>query len=879
MITIGGQSHRWLGKQIRTISYKDMRCASMPRKESFVSAKCSINPGAYYEVDVIACGNGKIKIGFGDGPYETVFIAAADFSIFTIYIDAKGIDDPNQRIVCRRDQDKFSNIYLHQITLKEVDRPKTKEEIVREAIEEKQKKILEKQNEKLEKQKEISAEHNKKDQEYREKYNEHLMISRGEKMGSPVMIGGNGYRWKGKNIKSIVKSGKTHVMLSKTGSIVLIPVDISPNAWFEIEINGHGVKKGNGNILVNFFAGKKYDGSQKLISIIGENNSNYTFDIQAPNFPRNTPIYLRVWRPLNSIGKVFIKDIKITQIEDKPPPVRVPKLAKAHRPPKKLEKTVLTPKEDTEMKFKPYEFNEKRAADGVKHVLVNNASMVPKVSIITPTRDGLPLLRKCYKALNENTSYPNWEWIVGDSDSTDGTIDYLKNIKDSRVKLIERGTTDGSFSSINNELAEFATGEYYLFLNNDTEPQKFWLYEMMSKIYRSDDVGIVGARLMYNESQLQHAGIMFIPQGPINVGKDVIGSLGGEPFVKKDRFLQAVTGACLLIRAEDFKKVKGFDPIYYFCYEDVDLCLKVKYNLGKKILYAANSIVMHDESVTQKKHSTHGDLQRKGIQVFKDRWINNKRVELDFMQFCKNQNRNIKNIDISFVTCVNNLTQYNNYVVGSLFKTESNKNYEIVPVLNFGNPYSAAEALNIGINQSRGSIIVLCHQDILFYRGWIDMLYERIAQIEEKDKNWGVLGTAGITEKKDSTIGVVHNIRGSLQWQQTIKAKIWPVQTVDEHCMIIKKNSNLKFDHSTFNGFHCYGPDICLNALSKGMKNYGILCPLVHDSMSGSLISGREEFMRLLNALANKWRHKFPIIRTTTSKITGKRVRTFIRFR
>ena len=74
------------------------------------------------------------------------------------------------------------------------------------------------------------------------------------------------------------------------------------------------------------------------------------------------------------------------------------------------------------------------------------------------------------------------------------------------------------------------------------------------------------------------------------------------------------------------------------------------------------------------------------------------------------------------------------------------------------------------------------------------MLYERIAQIEAEDKNWGVLGTAGITEKKDSTIGVVHNINGSLQWQQTIKAKIWPIQTVDEHCMIIRRNSNLKFD-------------------------------------------------------------------------------------
>ena len=398
---------------------------------------------------------------------------------------------------------------------------------------------------------------------------------------------------------------------------------------------------------------------------------------------------------------------------------------------------------------------------------------------------------------------------------------------------------------------------------------------MMSKIHRHDDIGIVGARLMYHENRVQHAGIVFIPQGPANIGKAV---LKGFPinYQLKDRFYQAVTAACLLIRKKDFNAVKGFDPIYHFCYEDVDLCLKISKGLGKKILYAANAVVFHDESSTQKRYGTAGDLQRKGISEFKKRWM--KRVEKDYTMYQRDIDKNILDVDISFVTCINNLTQYRNYIVGSLFMNKTKRNYEIIPIMNFNNPYSAAQALNIGIEKARANIVVLCHQDVLFYNNWIDLLFKRIDEIERKDKRWGVIGTAGIT-LKDETLGVVYNMKGRLQWRSTKKQTIYPVQTLDEHCMIIRKNSGLRFDERTFSGFHFYGSDLCLIALSKNMQNYGILCPLVHDSGSGSIASGRREFMRYLNALANKWRGRFNRIRTPTSIIRKKSVKTFIKFK
>lgn len=732
-------------------------------------------------------------------------------------------------------------------------------------------------------------------------------------MAAPVVIGGNGYRWRGRSIRTVRRDNNTCVSMPRRDSMIMAPCVINESKLYKVTITASR-NSGNGALIVDFFGGKFYSGKHIPVNIVKSEMYSYVITIEAPHFPKSLPMYLRVWRPHNAVGNVFVRSIryeicsKPVQDLPKPKPKKAPK-AKDLTERKRIEgagqkevdasaflqrrkdrirermrlkknkrnklhiPTVGKPKENKTMKFKPYK--PKHPTNMASKVLVRNPEDVPMVSIITPTRDGVDLLEKCYEALDKNTCYPNWEWIIGDSNSTDKTAEKVKSWQDPRIKLIERGTTDGSFSSINNELTKYATGEYFLFLNNDTEPQQFWLYEMMSKIHRHADIGIVGARLMYGPSKIQHSGIAFIREGPANIGKAVLKSFP-KKFAKHDRFYQAVTAACLLISTKDFNAVDGFDPAYYFCYEDVDLCLKVKHSLNKKVLYAANAIVYHKESVTQKIHKTSGTKQKEGIITFKERWMS--KVDKDFVKYQNNDAKGKYPVDVSFVTCVNNMSQYRSYVVGSLFKSKTLKNYEIIPILNFGNPYSAAHALNIGLDRARSDIVVFCHQDVLFYEDWVDMLFDRIQEIETRTKKWGVIGTAGIS-RRDDIVGVVHNMKGRLQWQSSKRSRICPVQTVDEHCMIIRKSSKLRFDQNVFNGFHFYGPDICLSALSKGFMNFGILCPLVHDSKSTSLVSGKREFMRLLNALAKKWRAKFPHIRTPTSIVRKKSVQTFVKFK
>ena len=431
-------------------------------------------------------------------------------------------------------------------------------------------------------------------------------------MVAPAIIGGNGYRWRGRGIRTVRRGHSTCVTMPRKDSMVMVPVSVTPKIQYKITITA-AKSSGNGALLVNFFGGMNYDGPHISVNVTSAEMRDYTIAVGVPKFPENLSMNLRIFRPRDSTGNIFIKTMQYSRIggraniprEPRLPIVRAPKTSRPapaikhkKRPAavqryKKTEKKRFSPptpprvsKEAKVMKFRPY-----KAGTQTTHaqkVMIKRPGDVPKVSIITPTRDGLELLKKCYVAMNENTGYPNWEWIIGDSESTDGTEAFVKGLKDPRIKFVQRGTTDGSFSSINNELVKFADGEYLLFLNNDTEPQPFWLYEMMSKIHRHPNIGVVGAQLLYSENKIQHAGIAFIPQGPANLGKAVLKSFP-KGFATHDRYYQAVTGACMLMRASDFKTVKGFDPIYYFCYEDIDLCLKIRYDLKKKIICAANA--------------------------------------------------------------------------------------------------------------------------------------------------------------------------------------------------------------------------------------------------------------------------------------------------
>lgn len=238
-------------------------------------------------------------------------------------------------------------------------------------------------------------------------------------------------------------------------------------------------------------------------------------------------------------------------------------------------------------------------AIGNYHRLVWRAPAAwPKVTAIIPTRDRGELLRECIDGLLNRTRYANLDIIVVDNESTQrATLAYLQQVQRHGVRVI-RHAGPFNYSAINNAAAREAEGEWLLLLNNDIvvlEPT--WLQEMVQRT-RAPRVGAVGARLLYPDRTIQHAGVVL-----------GLGGAAGHPYVGADRNdpgyfgqlqiaheVSAVTGACMLVSRAAFMRVGGLDEANLpVAFNDVDLCLRLR-ETGWRIVWTPFAELIHHES-------------------------------------------------------------------------------------------------------------------------------------------------------------------------------------------------------------------------------------------------------------------------------------------
>ena len=248
----------------------------------------------------------------------------------------------------------------------------------------------------------------------------------------------------------------------------------------------------------------------------------------------------------------------------------------------------------------------------------------PLVSIIIPNKDHTRDLDMCLKSIMKNT-YDNYEVIVVENNSTEPeTEEYYKNITNVCPKAkVLRWPGEFNFSSINNFGVKEAKGEYLLFLNNDIEAiNNDWLDRMLGFCQR-DDVGIVGAQLLYPDGIIQHAGVV-IGFGEI-AGHAFVGlhpdecKAFGRAMLTQD--YSAVTAACLLTKKELFDKVGGFDEAFKVAFNDIDYCLRIR-ELDKKVVYNSFAALTHYESKSRGAEDTPEKKQRFAdeIRMFQERW-------------------------------------------------------------------------------------------------------------------------------------------------------------------------------------------------------------------------------------------------------------------
>lgn len=228
----------------------------------------------------------------------------------------------------------------------------------------------------------------------------------------------------------------------------------------------------------------------------------------------------------------------------------------------------------------------------------------PLVSVIVPTRDQASLLRACVEGVRR-TAYPEIELIIVDNDSSEATaLDYLDELRRAGISV---RCIPGPFnySALNNAAAKQAAGDVLCFLNNDVEiVGDDWLSLLVGHAMR-DDIGAVGARLLYPDGTIQHAGVVTgVGGGAAHAHRFLRENDAG--YFQRHQLPQrvtAVTGACLAVEKAKFEAVGGFDEEQFpVAFNDVDLCLKLN-SRGWQAFYEPRAALIHHESKSRGKDS------------------------------------------------------------------------------------------------------------------------------------------------------------------------------------------------------------------------------------------------------------------------------------
>jgi len=236
----------------------------------------------------------------------------------------------------------------------------------------------------------------------------------------------------------------------------------------------------------------------------------------------------------------------------------------------------------------------------------------PKVSITIPSKDKSHILKKCVDSILNKTTYKNYEIIIVDNQSREEkTFEYyteLKNIH--KIKLLEYANPF-NFSEINNYAVSQIDTEYIIFLNNDIEVITEEWIEFMLGFAQRKETGAVGAKLLYPNDTIQHAGLILDDKGNVRRSHHRYPrySLGYAGRILSIQNVSAVAAACMMIRREVFTEVGGFDPQFVIAHGDIDFCLKLR-DKNYLILYEPHAELYHHESLTRGYEDTLEKVER-----------------------------------------------------------------------------------------------------------------------------------------------------------------------------------------------------------------------------------------------------------------------------
>jgi GT2 family glycosyltransferase/SAM-dependent methyltransferase len=217
----------------------------------------------------------------------------------------------------------------------------------------------------------------------------------------------------------------------------------------------------------------------------------------------------------------------------------------------------------------------------------------PEVSLVIPVHSNAPLTRACLRSIRDCTVNATYEVILVDDTADTETKDMLACVRGANVLVNE--TNLGFLASMNRGAAA-ARGRWLVLFNNDTEVTRGWLPAMVECGNSADNVAVVTPKFIYPDGSLNEAGgIVWRDGTAMNYGR------GDDPDRFQYEFRRETdygSAAALMVRADFWKQIGGFDeryrPIYY---EDTDVCFQAREH-GMKVLYEPRAVVVHVEGAT-----------------------------------------------------------------------------------------------------------------------------------------------------------------------------------------------------------------------------------------------------------------------------------------
>lgn len=244
------------------------------------------------------------------------------------------------------------------------------------------------------------------------------------------------------------------------------------------------------------------------------------------------------------------------------------------------------------------------------------------ITIIIPVFNKLELTQECIDSIYKHTEYNSFKILIVDNASSDGTHEYLKAKKKeySNFNFI-RNEENVGFGRANNQAVKEADTEKVLLLNNDMYVTENWLVNLNSELETNQDIKVVGCKLLYPEGDIQQVFTAFSKENT-NLGQNISYNIyrnfpSEHPAINKNRFVQALAGACMLTYKDFFLEMGSFDEEYINGFEDTDFCLRV-IEKGSKILYSPKTTIYHYESRTAGRF----DNALKNIEIFNRKWKN-----------------------------------------------------------------------------------------------------------------------------------------------------------------------------------------------------------------------------------------------------------------